>query len=66
MRILGRSEGGSVVEGPSGRAEGAIVRFGSWEAGRGLWSLEAREVVRREGNREELKSDLGNQETRKQ
>ncbi len=64
MRILGRSEGESVVSGASGRAEGAIVRFGSWEAGGGLWSSEAREVVRCEGNREELKSDLGNQETR--
>lgn len=46
MRILGRSEGGSVVEGPSGRAEGAIVRFGTWEAGGGLWSSEASEVVK--------------------
>jgi len=29
MRIFGRSEGESPVRGASGRAEGAIVRFGS-------------------------------------
>jgi hypothetical protein len=62
MRILGRSEGESVVRGPSGRAEGGIVRFGSWEAGEGAWSLEEKNVLTREGNRKELRSDLGNEE----
>ena len=42
MRILGRSEGESVVKVASGRAEGAIVRFGSWDAGEEVWSSEAK------------------------
>lgn len=36
--------------------------FGSWEAGEGVWSLEGRSVVRRGENREELTSNLDNEE----
>jgi hypothetical protein len=51
-----------VVRGASGRAEGAIVEVWELKAGEGVFNLEGRSVVRGEWNREELRSDLGNEE----